>query len=480
MAAAATVSGCGAYLHRPELARSTQQLRTSFSELSAPAYLKAQEDRLKEHAVREDRSVAEFHAASRDYSLLNIIGSTPANSRDPLDAEIGNRLLQTAGSNALAAAPSTLIESEAVRSRAAIRHEQVFDRQFALRSMEYRGRGGKAVQLNCRAIDDTSTPPADDPEDARRVYDQLQQICRRIRSERAATPADCSLGLRSGSLFQSCEALRALEIEAAGDQRTKPLQNAIKAHREAIEAANRPAPDLAARYDQLLQQARSGMSVDAYLGSYREVLQQLEQTFSFELGRSLDDISASASDLSDHPAHAAIRRSLVTLGAIHDLQAAAGGRPLDQPTALLIGLAKTRHDLNLVELDIERRRRLLALRQSEVAALRTQLHFLVRARRCLLPADPCGGGDAAVAQALSHLVSSHDSGLIPFRVLQARQGQVEQEFAVRHAQVTEADYRALLVPAIDQIVAYGAGGVRAEILAPFLANLPVTGAILGD
>ena len=76
-------------------------------------------------------------------------------------------------------------------------------------------------------------------------------------------------------------------------------------------------------------------------------------------------------------------------------------------------------------------------------------------------------------------MSSANLGRIPFEVLRFREIQVQRASAVRKAQATEADYRALIQPAIDQIAAYGAGGVKAETLGPFLASLPVTGAIIG-
>lgn len=152
---------------------------------------------------------------------------------------------------------------------------------------------------------------------------------------------------------------------------------------------------------------------------------------------------------------------------------------MDQPSALLIGLAKVRHDLNLVDLEIGHRQRLSELYTAQAAALRSQISYLARAQKKLCLGMPrCRSTQDDRALALSYYISSFNSGLIPFEILRFRETQLKRDLAVKQAKATEADYRALIQPAIDQLAAYGEGGIKPEMIAPFIANLPVAGAIL--
>jgi hypothetical protein len=87
-------------------------------------------------------------------------------------------------------------------------------------------------------------------------------------------------------------------------------------------------------------------------------------------------------------------------------------------------------------------------------------------------------GEQVLDEALSYYARSQDVGAMPFEVLRFREIQVQRAAALKRARATEADYRALIKPAIDQIAAYGAGGIKPETIADFVAGLPVAGAIL--
>jgi hypothetical protein len=75
-------------------------------------------------------------------------------------------------------------------------------------------------------------------------------------------------------------------------------------------------------------------------------------------------------------------------------------------------------------------------------------------------------------------IAAWDKGEIPFRVLQLKAIQVRRANAIDRATLTEADYRALLKPAIEQMAAYGAGGIKPETIVELLGNLSIAGAIL--
>jgi hypothetical protein len=128
-----------------------------------------------------------------------------------------------------------------------------------------------------------------------------------------------------------------------------------------------------------------------------------------------------------------------------------------------------------------RSEREIALQEAE--ALRRQLYFLARAQDSL-----CDGTDACVpvsgaeskAEALSYYARSQNVGRGPYEILTFRRLQLQRATALKEAKATEADYRSLIQPAVDQLAAYGAGGVKPETIANFLASLPVTGALLAE
>lgn len=480
LAATLTLCGCGVYLHRPALETATAGLKTDFTQLSAPAYLKAQEQTVELLAAREERAIAEYQTASRDFSLLNIVAVPGGDPGPPSHARladaIGFELEQTLGTAQVAPDLAGVIESDRSTRLGQAQAVQLENRELRGMFANYREAGGKIRAADCAQL---SPRPTDDPPGSNFYYNAMTQICGSITGSQAALD-QCTFPGIHGRLGEVCASLLALRDEMLADKRRAPLLAAANALEAAAAGREREGRSPAQQYDRIVDWARRLPSNEAY----QAVLTGLEEIFGADLTASLQDIAQVPGHVLDQPAAAGIRQALVFLGALNTVQAAAATAPLDQPSALLIGLAKARHDLNMVNLDIEQRNRLMALRQSQASALRVRAHYLVRAQARLRAAGcqaraGCTPGAQAFAESLSHYVSALDSGRAPFEILRAREGQLERSIQVRRAQATEADYRALLAPAIEQLAAYGAGGIRPDVLAPFLASLPVTGAILG-
>lgn len=470
------VAGCGMYLHRPELAASTAALKTSYGALSAPAYLEQQQQRLEQFAAQEDRTIAEFHVASRDNSLLNIVGpGSNASRAELLQTQIGDLLLRAAGMRTVPDADAPEIVADRFQRGLASRRVEIATDILTGNRAEYQRAGGTSARLACNQIlEGGARPPSADPPRAQTVYRRRVLVCEEQRRAQEELTV-CTSSFASGNLFQACDELARLRGELGRSMTHKEeYDKAVDALRKAIDRSSRTPPAGSERYRELVDQARSSPNLE----DYREVLEALDDVFGLELTESLGRLSQARDRALAQPVINSTYNALVALEAIDRLTSESGA-PLDQPSALLIGLAKVRHDLNVLEVEIDRIRRLIALKEAEVEALRRQIHYLVRAQCALRPIRNCAPANQPFAEALSHYVSSFDNGLIPYQVLLSRELQIERAAAVRNARATEADYRALLSPAIDQLAAYGAGGIRPEVLGQFLANLPVTGAILG-
>jgi hypothetical protein len=478
---AISLSGCGVYLHRPELQTATADIKTKFSALSAPAYLDAQQKTLDAFALEEDRALAEYLVASRDYTLLNPVRGpngedSAVDSAKSLQGSIAQHLKSLVGTSDLGAADITRYENERFIRSDAERNVASIRATMDAPIRDYAKFGGTGGALKCETVLKAPTPPVPDPTAAKTAYATFHMVCLRLQQEVAKVEA-CGISGASGRLLEVCDRLRALNADVSQTARKNELTKAIQALKKALE---KPRPTevqrrLAAANDLIAEV--EGLKTDE---DYRKVLDALDEVFTADLAETLNGVAEKARSAGGVAVDPTTRDALALLGAIADFDAAQRTKPLDQPSALLIGLAKVRHELNMVNLDIAHNTRLKSLYSAQAAALRTQLHYLVRAYDKL-----CRGGSGCApnpdnrAAALTFYVASYNHGLIPFEVLRFREVQFERSLAVERAKQSEADYRALLQPAIDQLAAYGDGGLKPDLLGPFLANLPVAGAILG-
>jgi hypothetical protein len=474
------VAGCGVYLHRPELAASTAALKTSYGALSAPAYLEQQQRHLEEFAAREDRTVAEFQVASRNFSLLNIVRA-PADDRPRLPgghpATPGNRILEsietqldlTTGSKQIgddilgkltterSAAPTRI--SDAEQANVAMQNQLRF----------YGEEGGTFRGRRCRDFVSSAAPATDTPA-AAGTFGRIRGLCAAFLQ--GDEDSSCATGIQGGRLFDVCRRLRTLRAPT-NDPRQTELNEVKKALEQALRDAQRPT---VSRFEPLLRRAEDVRDF-AVPEDIREMLTALDALLGASLVETLDRIGSARDTAFAMPATEGTLAIIAALDRAAGLHRAVTQAPSDQASAILIAIAKVRHQLNLVELDIARTQRKIALLQAEAAALTTQTYYLAVARRLCAGPRHCEAGQGQ-AEALSHLVNSFNRGLIPYEVLRSRELQVERSFTLRRAQAAEADYRALLQPAIDQIAAYGEGGLRPDALGPFLAALSITSAIL--
>ena len=480
-ALAACVSGCGAYLHRPALETATAKIQTDVKALPVPAYLAEQQKRLAEFAVEEDRALAGYLTASRDFSLLNVIQPSAGSSdrRTPaekLRAKVDEELMRLAGQAELSERVSRRLQTAQEIAATRSLMTPFLARQVQGQAQDYRSRGGKAP-TDCAKVLANPEAPAAETAEAKSSYQILGTICGQIRRDNA-WESDCALGV-GGELKTACERLARRNASQLQD-RAKKLDEALKALR-ALAAAEED-PVATAKIRTLIADAEAAAGSAAELSTnekYAKVIEALNKVFSIKLGKALETIASVPKSKTATSAKTELLAALGLIDAI-DKVAAPNGDPMDEPSALLIGIAKTQHDLNIVNIDLAEEKAMLALAGQEANAIRTSLHFFARARDILCPAGPrCvpgrrgNLGQPAIAEALGYYLNGFNQGVIPFEILRFREIQVSRSSAIARAQAAEADYRALIQPAIDQIAAYGQGGIKPEHLAPLLGSLPV-------
>lgn len=504
-AAGLTIGGCGAYLHRPSLEASTAKLKTDVAALPVPALLADQQKKLADFAGEEDRSLVGFLTASRDLSVLNVLHPAAASGIEPppntssperacqqkantyerspaerLHVTISKEICRLSGYEVFTKDQSHYVQTQ---REVALTSEVVapfFKTQLDDRVKRYHDNGGK-LPTDCNSVLRNRSSASLEGGIAWRNYAQIASVCAAIAADHQRS-APCDLGL-AGQLADVCDSIpQASSTDLQAKQRE--LEKAIAALRALADVS---APDPAtAPIRALLEQAEAAFGDVGNLSEnekYANVLSALNQAFNLELTSTLQTIGDLPKNKRVTAAKASVLAALHAIDAVDRLTTPAGN-PLDEPSALLIGVAKTQHDLNIVRIELDQERQIAGLKAREATAIRNALYYSARAQEILCPGYyPCRArsgdlSDPAIAEALGYYLNGVNEGVIPYRVLQFREIQVGRASAVSMAQAADADYRALIQPAIDQLAAYGKGGITPEQLAPLINAVPISGAIL--
>jgi hypothetical protein len=480
MTACLLLSGCqSVYLHDPERATATADLKTKFGALTAPAFFDAQEKNLTDLAAREDRALADLLVTSRNYRLLNAIApattTTPASRARRLQDFVEHDLKASYGMPTLSAAQVQNVTTTPFVAQTASENIDFIREGVGDIAKMYKDAGGTR-KTDCETV--LASPPGDA---ADTLYSELRSACRTLYNANALTggagdagpPVFCTLGATRGTLHEICLEGAALRNVASQKKRAAELEAAKKALVEAMKAKSSPEAENIARAEELIKQAE-GLSEDERL---KKILSHVEAVFGEELEGTINQLVADA-DSTIGKAAAPISAALKLLGAANELALASNRPASEYASALLIGLAQVRHDINILELDIATRKLDAEIVDREAAALRRQIYFLAQAQTALAsrPRDRA----RAEAEGMTFYVRSLDLGRHPYELLTFRRSQLLRSAALKRARITDADYRRLIQPAIDQIAAYGAGGIKPETIADILSNLPVAGSILAE
>lgn len=478
------LSSCGLYVHSARLQTQTEALQKSVKGLNAPDYLASQGKHLDESSKREDLALTRYLVASRDVSLLNIVRPPVASAKarpteDRLMTAISFEVDVSAGKAFVDASEIKALETAPFRQTTLERAVSFYESQRGMVAAKYKAAGGTA-QTDCNTVMTIARVPGDRSALAG-LYQNLRQVCAAWDARAAAEP-DCAVGVTTGDIAEVCADIAALKSEELSSLRNKQLAGAMTAIQSRVAkhppAATQKIADAIKSIENLVADFKGAPTND----DYKKVFDAISSLLALDLTEALNDALKKGEDVKLDKISNFMKELLPAIDASVELQAP-DGDPLDQPSAILIGVAKLRHELNLVKLEIDERTQKSALLDQQAEALRAQLHFLARAQVAICR-PPAGGNCqpstdiASRGEALAYYINSFNLGRIPYEVLHFRELQLHRSTVLKQAQITEADYRALIQPAIDQIAAYGAGGVDPELLGPFLASLPVTGAII--
>jgi hypothetical protein len=507
--AALLVSGCGAYLHQSGLETSTTAVQKSFSELPVPAYFAAQRTTLKTHGDNEDRAIGAFVVAQRNAALMEVLRPSPlatASERTQLSTLVDRGLKQVFGKapdkgdlEMFAKAPIILAhvrmqeDAAAADLRRSVRDyvEVVEQRNEGLRR---NGQPEIALQpTKCANVPDVpAVAPTTRPE---RDYLRVQNACRLVKLVTEFREGEGSSGSGIAALYaNSAGDLRSV-LDALAERRRKRADAEAEAGRITAEIK---ALTEAAKAGDEASQARIRAAI-AKLAAELQTAAPLAKEAGLEAIAGVLEEAASATLTPGADAEPGSMKAR-TAAALGVLYASAGlfdayqSKPdVERGNAGLIGLALATHRLRMAKLDVQLEAAQIAFLEAELTALLQKAQHLSTARLLLdahglqfaegwaeLGSAPAGAPRTAAGEALSAYVASWDDGEAPYQMLRYRAVQADRLAAFERAVVTEADYRATLKPAVDQLAEYGKGGIREETIIDVLGRAGIAGAILEE
>jgi hypothetical protein len=537
-------SGCGVYLHDAELKEATAEAKASFDGLAAPAFFATQRQNLRDAAAREDAAVAAYAASLRNEAVLSFLrpGGRTNPEIDPvarLRSQVRNDLQQTYSPGPWSDEELRGLQTAEYRitENAQLRAALLSDIQALVQRFTIVRAAGDARPTDCappqmdvpRDRDRNPEPIAENATEADQIYYALLLQCAAWRDARDFVTQNRPDRFDITDLFanargqiqtvreqiKASEDQRALDAAAAGELQAH-IRRALRGENSGPGTTEQQVNDAIAAATRILVH---GPALARRAG-LQTLARTIEDLLMAEMGTAAapsaptgQEAPATAAVTATEPAVPASEPAVPTTASAASQdgnrteRAAAvlamlrtGSRTIDEFTsgpnieragALLIGLAKVRHDLNMAKADIALQERQRQLLEAQLAALLRRASHLARAHQILaMHSISAAGGFAdvpsmtdpeqrtAASEALAAYVRSWDSGEIPYDLLRFRAIQARRMSALERAAVTEQDYRALLQPAVDALAAYGEGGITAETILTVLSRLGIAGSIL--
>lgn len=351
--------------------------------------------------------------------------------------------------------------------RAAI--DAAIDEAFATARAAYAPREYLAVVRSCRALDE-----------------QRSELQGRLFTTLDPQPGSMLRGL-----------LASVELARSRRDAMRAQAKVLEAAFQSLEKTIREKPSRS-RFEAALAETRAAMEkapTAARLAGQERLAVLLEDLLKAEI-----DAANSQAGNATAEAASADEKSAVTLRAEAVLALASGLDTLFGPdarvppeqrtSALLLALAAQRQAVDMARLAEQReddRLRIFEVRQAAVIA---EVALLAEARRFLDGVKSDGpegvlaltdGRERRHAQAaLARYALSWDAGRVPFELGERRSIHLNRLYRISMAEKTAGNWRSLLKPAVDQLVAAGPSGVRPEALADLLGSLGIAGAVAGN
>ena len=156
--------------------------------------------------------------------------------------------------------------------------------------------------------------------------------------------------------------------------------------------------------------------------------------------------------------------------------------------SLLIAIIELRQKRDMAMLDINLKEDSLHIYEAQQTARLYEFAQLSATKLILnelqntISLDGDGGGFAvipsgtkepgpAVGSMLATYSASWNQGQIPYEILQFKEEQIKRAYYVDVAALTAQNMNNLLIPALDELAAYGKGGIHPETIATLITNL---------
>ncbi len=500
IAAAVLLASCSSiYLHDTKTEELTQTTKDDLGQIKVSDYFADERLQLANFAAREDQAVAAYMIASRDRQFSRLVRDSVLGDNRQTPVERLVQLVRGRFEEIIGREPNAklLQELEGYPAQFALAREGIevntaFYRQ-ALKSFLADRDKDDSRPTDCesfpKSADVLSTAPAADI-----AYARLAEACADIRktiadsnSIRQTLSPDPGSALARviGNADTARAAIVAEEANAAGIRKLlSDIQNA-----PATPSAQSQLSDKIAELRKLLEGAKG----IAKLAGAEGISDSLERVLAADLEAGSKNASG------DGSTDAALTQEATAVLKLSDALAQASDAFAKEPrikrvNSVLIALIEQRQKLDLAKLEISQQNDLLRIYEGEELALVQELAQLSITKRVAdshlrgTPVSGDGGGFAAVPPgpgapgpavglALASYSASWNQGQIPYWVLQFKEIQVMRAYHVESAAKTAQNWQSLLAPAIEELVAYGKGGIHPEEIARLITNLGLIAAV---
>lgn len=485
------------YLHSNETEILTQGAKEAVGNIKVDQNFANTKQQLASFATREDQAVADYVIASRDRQFAslvrnNVLEESKDTAIDRLQDFVNERFKKIIGrvptdelANVIPTLPVDFSFNQERRKVSLSNYETAL--VAFIKETEGQGQAD-ARPTDCAALvklPDPKLPAPLAPADS--AYDSLVLACKGIEkaendeSKNQLLLAPTGDSALSNVFNKSNKALTDIQKDEAQAIEINVLIDEIERLSKSVQPDQKKVSEKISKVQGILKNAK----VFAKFANAKRISKALEEV----LAANLD--STTTTDAKTKQYTAAILK-------LTDSLAEASDAFQDQPqiirvNSVLVAITEQRQKRDMALLDISRQNDLLRIYEAEQAALIQELAQLSITQRILnkekknIALDGDGGDFAvippgakkpgsAVGSMLAAYVASWNQGQIPYQILQFKEVQVERAYHVEVAAKTAQNRKDLLTPALDELAAYGKGGIHPETIATLITNIGLVAA----
>jgi hypothetical protein len=363
---------------------------------------------------------------------------------------------------------------------------------------------GPASPVDCRAI------AAAGPGAAAGLPDGTPDSPRQLHADLVAARADLTKARDTvrnlGTDFGDGSLMKAAydDLDSVREQRVEAVERGIAIEQaidqiETIDAST-PSSRIAAIIKEIKGELADAPSMAKVAGS-KKLGRILDDVLSIELAASdtkanpppAETVAQAGTEPTDSPAEKAkfTKRAEAVLAVVANsgdlLQSFGVLGPRARVSTLLLATAAQRHDLEMARMHMSYLDRVIFLKEKRIEALQNELTYLAEAR--LAASSSTSDDQRGIAslqgkdrdntvKGLEFYSISWSDGRIPYEMLEQRQWQLDRAYHIEVSERTTANIKGLIQPAVNELAAAGAAGLRSETIAQLLGHFSIAGAVL--